>query len=252
MKRIIKPILVILFIILVIIIITIPIYKFYDSFSETVISKDISKWGNFGDYFGGILNPIISFLSLLILGYISYKISRDNTTESRKLFLFQEKVKVHYGFITVISEVARIDKKLAYCIKEQTLYMNSVLESIGKDGLVEIPEKFKFTEESIKILFQQDKSANEIFMNLSLFVPKHSYLFKSYDFEYKEYTSMLKAARLFKRSMNDILYSAINQEHYKIFLIKMQRSTNLNTRLIELMGNFSNAISESIKTTYKD
>lgn len=37
------------------------------NFSDSHISKDSANWGTLGDYFGGLLNPILSFLSLIYL-----------------------------------------------------------------------------------------------------------------------------------------------------------------------------------------
>ncbi len=44
--------------------------KFYNS----SFSNDPANWGQFGDYIGGILNPIISLLNLIILTYLSIKL----------------------------------------------------------------------------------------------------------------------------------------------------------------------------------
>lgn len=40
-------------------------YLYY--FHSQVISEDVSKWGVFGDFIGGTLNPFLSFLALVIL-----------------------------------------------------------------------------------------------------------------------------------------------------------------------------------------
>ena len=42
-------------------------YWLYFGHTPSNITKDISKWGATGDFFGGILNPIFSFLGLLAL-----------------------------------------------------------------------------------------------------------------------------------------------------------------------------------------
>lgn len=51
------------------------------NFKDLPISQDSQIWGTFGDYFGGILNPILSFLAfsvLLINLYIQIKQNHDN------------------------------------------------------------------------------------------------------------------------------------------------------------------------------
>ena len=52
------------------------------------ISDNPEHWGQAGDYFGGILNPIISLISLIVLTYISISVSRIE--ENRNQFTLQE------------------------------------------------------------------------------------------------------------------------------------------------------------------
>lgn len=41
------------------------IYKFGSFTANLSVKKD--EWGQFGDYFGGVLNPILSFISIILL-----------------------------------------------------------------------------------------------------------------------------------------------------------------------------------------
>lgn len=52
------------------------------------ISDDPAQWGQVGDYFGGILNPIISLISLIVLTYLSISVSRIE--DQRNEFTLQE------------------------------------------------------------------------------------------------------------------------------------------------------------------
>ncbi len=52
------------------------------------ISDDPAQWGQVGDYFGGILNPVISLISLIVLTYISITVSRIE--DQRNEFTLQE------------------------------------------------------------------------------------------------------------------------------------------------------------------
>lgn len=47
-----------------------------------------ADWGTFGDYFGGILNPILSIINILLLAYFSVKVA--NLEDSR----FEESIKI--------------------------------------------------------------------------------------------------------------------------------------------------------------
>lgn len=57
------------------------------SFHSNPISTNPADWGSFGDFLGGILNPIISLYSLVLLGFISYYIAKDSNNESNELNL---------------------------------------------------------------------------------------------------------------------------------------------------------------------
>jgi len=52
------------------------------------ISESPEQWGQFGDYLGGILNPIISLINLIVLTYLSISISRIE--ERRNQWTLQE------------------------------------------------------------------------------------------------------------------------------------------------------------------
>ncbi|MDD2865384.1 MAG: hypothetical protein PHC99_11790, partial [Methylococcales bacterium] len=48
------------------------------------LSSDNNKWGLFGDYFGGTLNPILSFLALIIV-LKTYLSQQEELQETRKI-----------------------------------------------------------------------------------------------------------------------------------------------------------------------
>ncbi|MCQ9635911.1 hypothetical protein MP477_13210 [Chryseobacterium sp. WG23] len=49
------------------------------------ISKDPEKWGQFGDYFGGVLNPILTIFNLVLVGYLTLKISSIEDNRSKNI-----------------------------------------------------------------------------------------------------------------------------------------------------------------------
>ena len=56
------------------------------NFSGHVLSTDPSDWGVFGDYFGGILNPITAILNIAVVIYLTYIISKtDDNNHLRNL-----------------------------------------------------------------------------------------------------------------------------------------------------------------------
>ncbi len=49
---------------------------FIFNFHKQQLSNSTEQWGQTGDYFGGILNPIISLINLAVLTYISFAVVR--------------------------------------------------------------------------------------------------------------------------------------------------------------------------------
>ena len=84
------------------------IIRFY---SHTISDKQ-EHWGQFGDYFGGILNPIISLISLIVLTYIS--ISVYKIEDQRNEFTLQELARP-FGQIIYINLEQHLEIKFMNC-----------------------------------------------------------------------------------------------------------------------------------------
>lgn len=71
------------------------VISFYWAFFNGSIEADNGKWGTFGDYFGGTLNPILSFLALIavlltiVLQNKELKITRKEMAESGLALQFE-------------------------------------------------------------------------------------------------------------------------------------------------------------------
>jgi hypothetical protein len=127
------------------IIILIIILAFIINFSSQAISDKVSDWGTFGDYFGGLLNPIIGVLNLIALVYISFVISK-----------LEEKRNLH--------ELQSQKKFTLYSLQHDSLKkLNRILEKVQ-------PELVKSNAESrINIILVRNE--------LNSYITTHSYLF---------------------------------------------------------------------------
>ena len=63
----------------------IPIVFFVNTFWDSMISKDITNWGSFGDYFGSFF----SFFSVLVTIYIAYKLSQIEKNRHKEFLKFE-------------------------------------------------------------------------------------------------------------------------------------------------------------------
>lgn len=69
------------------VLITVPL-SYYLYFNQYGASDDPERWGQFGDFFGGVLNPIISLINLIILMYLSIRLVKDE--DERNKWTLQE------------------------------------------------------------------------------------------------------------------------------------------------------------------
>ena len=68
---------------------------FVFNFYGTGLSSDISHWGATGDYIGGLINPFVAFLNLLVLGFLTYVVSKQSSEESKNIFMLQQKIEAY-------------------------------------------------------------------------------------------------------------------------------------------------------------
>jgi hypothetical protein len=92
---------ILLIILLVGISIAIFILVFYRLYFPGQVLSDHSKWGEFGDFFGGILNPSFAFLALLALFITIIIQSRQLTISTKELFASVEILKEQSKAITL-------------------------------------------------------------------------------------------------------------------------------------------------------
>ncbi len=75
-------------------------------FKNNGLSDDPEKWAQFGEYFGGILNPFFSVLNLIILAYLSIRLVKSE--EERNKWTLQELARP-YGEIEFSKNTFGID-----------------------------------------------------------------------------------------------------------------------------------------------
>lgn len=75
-----------------IILFIVAVLVYVNNFSKSDISKTPADWGVFGDYIGGVMNPVISFLNLLVTVYIAKMINDFSKNENTKQVLIQNRI----------------------------------------------------------------------------------------------------------------------------------------------------------------
>lgn len=119
------------------------------NFHKFPISKDAQTWGTFGDYFGGILNPLIGIVNLLVLIYITFQIAHLETSRAESELTIQKQIAL-------------------YSLKHDALKeLNKILEQVQQELILS-----ESNSELKIILLRNDFNA---------FINTNSYLFPFFD-----------------------------------------------------------------------
>ncbi len=156
--------------------ICVTIILFIKLVAEYPTSDNLDDLSAYGDYFGGVLNPIIGIVSLCILGYLTYFVSRKGAKENKSLFILQQRtiafnsisnfeVNYHSYFHRAMATTGTINSIMG---KGEKVVLNDVLSDIQNNHL--------------KLL----ESCNQILH----FEQIHGHWFK-YDFENELYIKLL-------------------------------------------------------------
>lgn len=122
---------------------------YWANFHEYGRSNDPERWGQFGDYFGGILNPIISILNLIILTYITIHLSKIE--DKRNQWTLQELARP-LGNIICGDYEDKIEVKFKNCgmgpliIKEIIVNKNGIIYDNLVKQMPEIPETLSWKD----------------------------------------------------------------------------------------------------------
>lgn len=190
-----------------------PLILYIITFYGQSISKDPANWGQFGDYVGGVLNPIIAVMNLIVLIFISIYLSKldshrhfneyrfnayrevclkldesDRTSESLtnlayylenfqfyNQFLFRNRKKsFNLKAILLIEKTKRLSELQ---LEEQKNIVASVPwpEHLGKE-LTEALKKFPLVDDEHSVAIKEFEEAKQIFL-ISLqisMIGKHS------------------------------------------------------------------------------
>ncbi len=122
------------------------------------LSDNNTDWGTFGDYIGGILNPVIAAFAFYLIAktYELQKIELESTRKLLEVSTNAQKDQINLAALTALvnSNLTRIQLlKL-----KQNLFLNDILESGKKTDLIQLP----FDTDSVENILAK---AKEIFIN---------------------------------------------------------------------------------------
>jgi len=155
-------------------VITVTLFAFLLNFRDHSISNLITDWGAFGDYFGGVLNTSISFISLIILSFLTYLVSKQSSIEEKNNNILMRKMDAY-------------DKLSSYfpIINQSLSQISKSTELMGSEGIYE-----ESLRENRADIYSSIKKFSDAYHFLFTFKVRYSHIFK-YDFDSKEFKALI-------------------------------------------------------------
>ena len=127
------------------------IINFYFKLNFT-ISNDTAVWGQLGDYFGGLLNPILSFISVVLL-IKSLRLQNEANEDLRKELINTEQTEKIRSFESLFFNMINSQKVLfdSFKIKVNTTSQDVII--FGVEAVIKIEDEI----ENIRKQHQDDK-----------------------------------------------------------------------------------------------
>jgi hypothetical protein len=72
----------------------IVLISFWLNFKDQVISDEIESWAQFGDYFGGVLNPLLALVNIFVFIFLSVKIQELTDSNNNKSLNESKKIAI--------------------------------------------------------------------------------------------------------------------------------------------------------------
>jgi hypothetical protein len=143
------------------------VFKFYITLNYGV-SNDSGAWAQLGDYVGGLLNPILGFISLVLL-IKSLNLQNEANTDLRKELKNNDKTERIRSFEAQLFNMINSQKSLFDLFKAEFESNNEKSIKFGAEAVIEIEneiEKLRLlpdSDASIKDFLQEIDSTDQVF-----------------------------------------------------------------------------------------
>lgn len=148
---------------------------YWKIFGSLPVSDLVEKWGQFGDYVGGVLNPGLSFISIILVCLTLYATSKQSAIQSFESILF-ELIKLHKENLMDIKVVYNDGKDIFQGREALKSYLAEV--KLNLFGIVEDELPIK---QRIKIAIDQVYLDDEAFSNVGHYFRNIYHIFKHID-----------------------------------------------------------------------
>ncbi|WP_264529225.1 hypothetical protein [Flavobacterium sp. N502540] len=185
--------------IILLVILFLPVGIFMFNFWKKPISSDAHDWATFADYIGGTVNTLITLLSLVVLGYLTYYIGKNSSEENKNMGLLLKRIDAYDALAIYYPDIQNYNLKIKDELIELVHYSNSP----------KIPNKL-FMDKCM-----DNMSENQIFYNGFLhFVSSYPLLYGhlfSFNFESQEFLNLCYDAYGAQENINTVKQKISNR-----------------------------------------
>lgn len=190
---------------------------FFANFRKFNISDGIAEWGQFGDFIGGLINPIFGLLSLIVISE-----TLKSQTKSAKIQEFNTHfftlLQLHASVLENIDR--RVSKKTKSEASAETPKSTEPYEIKGRDCFKFFYDKIRFKSQSEKISMQD---AYHIFVKTDGWEIEHYYRTVYHIFKYiKEQSYKIDADEATVKHYYDLAKSQISQYELVMLWLNVQ------------------------------
>ncbi|HRW64002.1 MAG TPA: hypothetical protein P5132_10960, partial [Bacteroidales bacterium] len=212
-----------------VILIFIPVLFYIIKFRTYNFSDSPADWALLGNYIGGILGPIISLLSLIVLGYITFLISKNSNIENKNLFVFQRKVEAYEEFVKFLPSFNIIPNRL-----------NQLVGNKYKELMLRKIESIDMQSQDMQEVYKLINYYSEFHYFLSNFKVRYSHLF-DYNFNSEDYLKLVETSGIIKEIFNEF-YKNMLDDRLELKIEIEEPFKNLSKFLV----NFINGLREEL------
>lgn len=195
------------------------------------ISNEPSDWGAFSDYIGGLVNPIISIASLVVLGYLTFIISKQGNEENRMLFILEKKLIAYEEFTKHFKEINLIFKRI-----------NDTLTVVNLRRELEPEREGMHVSEGLIELSKITSTYSDFYFTLFSFNVKYGHLFK-YNFSSEQYDKLLKEVSELRNRYDSISKNIIERNGEELKAENLLPNDGLKETLLTVINSLREEIS---------
>ena len=128
---------------------------YFINFSIFPISSNSLDWGAFGDYLGGVLNPILSFLLIILI--VKEAVENRSITLDNKILQIKSQEKIDEQI-----QLLKPKSELVYYLTSIDGMAYAIIENIGNAVAYDITVKFNFNQKLEEILEERFERLSKI------------------------------------------------------------------------------------------